>query len=75
MANSDLNDNKRKLKFEGSEYFIDSLPEEVKQIVAGINAADVQTNMHKDNLKLISLGKSKLLEELRKKLENITVVY
>ena len=71
MSNSDLNEPKRKLRFEGSEYYLDSLPEEVKQLVTGINAADIQTKMYKDTLKLISVGKSKLVEELKKKLENI----
>ena len=71
MTNSDSKKESRKLKFEDSEYLIDSLPEEVKQLIAGINAADSQTKMYKDTLKLISLGKSKLVEELRKNLENI----
>ena len=71
MSNSDLNEPKRKLKFEGSEYYLDSLPDEVKQLVSGINAADIQTKMYQDTLKLISLGKSKLVEGLKKKLENI----
>ena len=71
MTNSDSNEQKRKLKFEGSEYYIDSLPDEVKQLISGINAADLQTKMYKDTLKLISVGKSKLLEELKKNLENI----
>lgn len=71
MANSDQDIKKRKLKFEGSEYYIDSLPEEVKQLISGINAADIQTKMYKDTLKLISIGKSKLVEELKNNLENI----
>ena len=71
MSNSDLNEPKRKLRFEGSEYYLDSLPDEVKQLVTGINAADIQTKMYQDTLKLISVGKSKLVEELKKKLENI----
>ena len=71
MSNSDLKEPQRKLKFEGSEYYIDSLPDEVKQLISGINAADIQTKMYKDTLKLISVGKSKLVEELKKNLENI----
>ena len=72
MTNSDSNDSKKKiLKFEGSEYYIDSLPEEVKQLVTGINAADIQTKMYKDTLNLISVGKSKLVEDLKRNLENI----
>ena len=40
-------------------------------LISGINAADIQTKMYKDTLKLIAVGKSKLVEELKKNLENI----
>ena len=71
MTNSDTTDSKRKLKFEGSEYYMDSLPDQVKQLVAGINAADLQTRMYQDTLKLIAVGKSKLVQDLKKGLEDI----
>ena len=71
MTDSGSTKQKRKLKFEGSEYYMDSLPEPVKQLVAGINAADLQTKMYQDTLKLIAFGKSKLVEELKKGLKNI----
>ena len=71
MSNSDSNTPKRKLKFEGSEYYIDSLPDEAKQLVSGINAADAQTKMYKDTLNLISVGKAKLVADLRKNLEDV----
>ena len=71
MTDSGSTKQKNKLKFEGSEYYIDSLPEPVKQLVAGINAADLQTKMYQDTLKLIAVGKSKLVEELKKGLKDI----
>ena len=71
MTNSESTEPKRKLKFEGSEYYLDSLPEAVKQLVAGINAADLQTKMYQDTLKLIAVGKTKLLQDLKKGLEDI----
>ena len=71
MTNSDSTEPNRKLKFEDSEYDMDSLPESVKQLIAGINAADTQTRMYQDTLKLIAVGKSKLVEELKKGLEDI----
>jgi hypothetical protein len=71
MSSSDSNTPKRKLKFEGSEYYIDSLPDEAKQLVSGINAADAQTKMYKDTLNLISVGKAKLVADLRKNLEDV----
>ena len=71
MTNSEPAESKRKLKFEGSEYYMDSLPEPVKQLVAGINAADLQTKMYQDTLKLVALGKSKLVQDLKKGLADI----
>ena len=71
MSNSDSKGPRRKLKFEGLEYYLDSLPEEVNQLIAGINAADLQTKMYQDTLKLISVGKLKLVQDLKKNLENI----
>ena len=71
MSNSDSNTSKRKLKFEGSEYYIDSLPDETKQLISGINAADAQTRMYKDTLYLISVVKEKLVNDLRKNLEDL----
>ena len=71
MTDSGSTEQKRKLKFEGSEYYMDSLPDPVKQLVAGINAADLQTKMYQDTLKLIAVGKSKLVQDLKKGLEDI----
>ena len=71
MTDSGSTEQKRKLKFEGSEYYMDSLPDPVKQLVAGINAADLQTKMYQDTLKLIAVGKTKLLQDLKKALEDI----
>ena len=71
MTDSSTTEAKRKLKFEGSQYDMDSLPDPVKQLVAGINAADLQTKMYQDTLKLIAVGKTKLLQDLKKGLEDI----
>ena len=71
MTDSGSTEQKRKLKFEGSEYDMDSLPDPVKQLVAGINAAALQTKMYQDTLKLIAVGKSKLVEDLKKGLKDI----
>ena len=40
MTNSDSTEPNRKLKFEGSEYDMDSLPESVKQTFLNPNTAD-----------------------------------
>ena len=63
--------NKQKLKFDNSEYFLDDLPKEAKQLVMGLKTADAQTKMYEDTLKLIALGKNKMVEELKVILDKI----
>ena len=56
---------KQKLKFDDSEYFLDDLPKEARQLVIGLRTADAQTKMYEDTLKLIALGKNKMVEDLK----------
>ena len=62
---------KQKLKFDDSEYFLDDLPKEAKQLVIGLRTADAQTKMYEDTLKLIALGKNKMVEDLKIILDEI----
>ena len=62
---------KQKLKFDESEYFLDDLPKEAKQLVIGLRTADAQTKMYEDTLKLIALGKNKMVEDLKIILDKI----
>ena len=63
--------NQRKLKFDDSEYLFDALPDEAKQLITGLRAADAQTKMYEDTLKLIAVGKRKMVEDLKKILSDI----
>ena len=63
--------NKKKLKFNDSEYFLDDLPKEANQLVMGLRTADAQTKMYEDTLKLIAVGKNKMVEDLKKILDKI----
>ena len=63
--------NKQKLKFDNSEYFIDDLPNEAKQLVIGLRTADAQTKMYEDTLKLIAVGKNKMVQDLKMILDKI----
>ena len=57
------------LTFDGKKYFIDELSDEAKEIIRRLQIADAQIKMHEDTLKLISLGKNVLANDLRKNLE------
>ena len=59
------------LDFDGKKYDINSLPEEVKDLLKGLQVADTQIRMHKDTLRLLDLGKNSLGAQLKQKLENI----
>ena len=63
--------NQRKLKFDDSEYLFDSLPDEAKQLITGLRAADAQIKMYEDTLKLIAVGKRKMVEDLKRILTDI----
>ena len=63
--------NKQLLKFNDSEYLFDDLPQEAKQLVLGLRTADTQTKLYEDTLKLIALGKKKMIDELKIFLDKI----
>ena len=71
MENPEEKSKQGKIKFEDKEYSIESLPKEGKDLINGLKAAETQLRMHEDTLKLISIGKSKMIGDLKKILENI----
>ena len=60
------------LDFDGKKYDINALPDEVKDILKGLQVADTQIRMHKDTLKLLDLGRNSLGVKLKEHLESIT---
>ena len=61
--------NQRILKFNDTEYLFDDIPSEGKHLIMGLRTADTQIKIYEDNLKLISLSKSKMVEDLKKILD------
>ena len=59
------------LDFDGKKYDINLLPDEVKDLLKGLQVADTQIRMHKDTLRLLDLGRNALAAQLKQKLENI----
>ncbi len=62
------------LDFDGKKYDINSLPDEVKEILKGLQISDTQIRMYKDTLRLLELGRNSLGTQLKQKLENIPTV-
>ena len=62
------------LNFDGKKYDINSLPDDVKELLKGLQVADTQIRMHKDTLRLLDLGRNSLGAQLKQKLQNISPI-
>ena len=59
------------LTFEGKKYFINQLSNEIKESIKILQIAEPQLKMHQDTLKLLSISRNSLVNQLREKLKNI----
>ena len=59
------------LTFEGKKYFINELSNEIKESIKELQIAETQLKMHQDTLKLLSISRNFLANQLREKLKNI----
>ena len=59
------------LTFEGKKYFINELSQDIKESIKGLQIAETQLKMHEDTLKLLSISRNSLANQLREKLKNI----
>ena len=59
------------LTFEGKKYFINELSNEIKESIKVLQIAETQLKMHQDTLKLLSIRRSSLINQLREKLKNL----
>ena len=59
------------LTFDGKKYSINELSKDIKESIKGLQIAETQLKMHEDTLKLLSIGRNSLANQLREKLKNI----
>ena len=59
------------LTFEGKKYLINELSNDIKESIKGLQIAETQLKMYEDTLKLISISRNSLANQLREKLKNI----
>ncbi len=59
------------LTFDEKKYNINSLPNELKELVKGLQVADSQLRLHEDTLKVLAVGRQSLAKDLKEKLKNI----
>ena len=59
------------LTFEGKKYLINEFSNEIKESIKALQIAEKQLKMHQDTLKLLSISKNSLVNQLREKLKNL----
>ena len=59
------------LTFEGKKYLINELPSDIKESIKGLQIAETQLKMYEDTLKLLSVSRNSLVNQLREKLKNL----
>ena len=59
------------LTFEGKKYLINELSNEIKECIRVLQIAETQLKMHQDTLKLLSISRNTLANQLREKLKNL----
>ena len=59
------------LTFEGKQYDINTLSDEVKQCVTSLQVADQQLRLQQDALNLLSVGRQTIAAQLQQQLANV----
>ena len=59
------------LTFEGRRYDLNSLPDDLKELVRGMQVADAQLRMHEDTLKVLAVGRQSMAAQLNERLKSI----
>ena len=59
------------LTFEGKKYSINELSNDIKESVKGLQIAESQIKMHEDTLRLLSISRNSLVNQLREKLKTL----
>ena len=59
------------LTFEGKKYLINELSNDIKESIKGLQIAETQLKMHEDTMKLLSISRNALANQLREKLKKL----
>ena len=60
------------LTFEGKRYDLNTLPDELKELVRGMQVADAQLRMHEDTLKVLAVGRQSMAMQLNERLKEVS---
>ncbi len=59
------------LTFEGKRYDLNTLPEDLKELIRGLQVADSQLRLHEDTLKVLAVGRQSMAMQLNERLKGV----
>ena len=59
------------LNFEGKKYLINELSDDIKESIKVLQMSETQLKMHQDTLKLLSISRNSIVNQLREKLKHL----
>ena len=59
------------LTFEGKRYDLNTLPDDLKELVRGMQVADAQLRKHEDTLKVLAVGRQSMAMQLNQRLQSV----
>ena len=59
------------LTFDGKKYMINDLSKDIQESIKRLQIAETQLKMHDDTLKLLSISRNSIVNQLREKLKNL----
>ena len=59
------------LTCEGKRYHLNKLPDDLKELVRGMQVADAQLRMHEDTLKVLAVGRQSMAMQLNERLKEV----
>ena len=71
MSKNTNDPNNPVLTFEGKKYLINELSNDIKESIKGLQIAETQLKMYEDTLKLLSISRNSLANQLREKLNKL----
>ena len=71
MTNNTNDSTNPVLTFEGKNYLINELSNEIKESIKVLQMAETQLKMHQDTVKLLSISRNSLAYQLREKLKKL----
>lgn len=62
------------LTFEGKRYNLNGLPDDIQELVRGMQVADAQLRFHEDTLKVLAIGRQSMAMQLKERLNDVPAI-